>query len=213
MEYPQFNRKYNEIHLQSSSNDPCSIAMLVYWSVLVPSSLRWPSGFVECYWQPPFFFGESCDRRQRAARNFEKDFVGWDGLEFTSRKGLPSKTSQHLGWKQANPLAFCSGFITPCCRESKKIEAFHESKGPPRNLHHGWWAGNPPPHAHFNMLFFSGGSCWCFGIHQWHDMICSIKQKIDTEHVFNVSNFSKICLELFREFLTTHISKLLQSVY
>ena len=27
--------------------------MLVYW--IVPPSLRWPSGFVECYWQPPFF--------------------------------------------------------------------------------------------------------------------------------------------------------------
>ena len=177
MEYPQFNRKYYifkwpVFHCYVSLLDCTSFFAMTFricWMLLATT----------------VFFGESCDRRQRAARNFEKDFVGWDGLEFTSRKGhFPAKLHNIWAENRRIPWRFVPG-------------SSHHVAASPRRSRHFMKARVP------REIFFSGGSCWCFGIHQWHNMICSIKQKIDTDKIF---------LELFRQFVTTHISKLLQSV-
>ena len=203
MEYPQFNRKYYifkwpVFHCYVSLLDCTSFFAMTFricWMLLATT----------------VFFGESCDRRQRAARNFEKDFVGWDGLEFTSRKGhFPAKLHNIWAENRRIPWRFVPGSSHHVAASPRRSRHFMKARVPREIFTTVGGLGTPHP-THI-LLFFSGGSCWCFGIHQWHNMICSIKQKIDTEHVFNVSNFPRYFLELFRQFVTTHISKLLQSV-
>ena len=121
------------------------------------------------------FFGESCDRRQRAARNFEKD-VGLDGLEFKTASSAARVTSCHFTVKFHNiwvenrqiPWRFVPGSsphgaaTNQSPRNSKKIKAFHKSKGPLQIFTRlvGW---ETHTHTHIlnrsNLLFFSGSSC------------------------------------------------------
>ncbi len=127
------------------------------------------------------FLGESCDRRQRAARNFEKD-IGLDGLEFTTASSAARVTSCHFivkfhsTWVENRqiPWRFVPGsspHVAATNQSPRRSRHFIKARVPYKSSH-GWWAGKPThTHTHIlnrsNLLFFSGSSCWCFGIHPY----------------------------------------------